>query len=58
MTLEDLQVQRERADKAYRHIAWYTPTMPDYDQALKSFQVETDRLIALELRWLNREARP
>lgn len=54
MTLDDLEVQRTRADRAYQALA--RSRLPgDWKAARDGFQVENDRLIALELRWANRK---
>lgn len=52
---QELETQRGRADRAYQNLARCYPSAPDWAVAGEVFDVETTRLIALELRWANRE---
>lgn len=52
---QELEVQRGRADRAYQHLAQCYPSAPDWGIVSGTFHIEHTRLIALELRWANRE---
>lgn len=49
----ELAVQRVRADRAYQLVAQSSPPTVTWERARDVFQIENDRLIALELRWVN-----